>query len=875
MPDRLLTKWQRYLWVFGLAFVVGLSFFLPYMIINKGPFMFFGDFDVQQIPFYRLAHDAIRSGNIFWSWTTDLGSNFIGSYSFYLIGSPFFWLTIPFPSSAINYMMGWLLILKFSCATVTSYALIARFVKNHNFALIGALIYSFSGFGIYNIFFNHFIEPMIFFPLLIIALEECVVNDRKGVLAAAVAVNLTVDYFFFIGELVFLFLYWFLRSLTPDWKMTGKKLISIVVEGLIGLSLSAFLLFPSVLTAISNPRTKETLNGWDNLIYGDVQRYFAILQTFFFPPDLPSRPNFLPNGNAKWASIAAWLPLFGMTGVIAFLQSVKNNWLKRIIYISLLMSLVPILNSVFYAFNSSYYARWFFMPVLMMALATAKALDSTKVNWNRGIKWSMVITLAVSLGIGIAPVKNGENTTYGLAPFPDRFLFWVAVALVSLFVVYLLINMVKRNNKKFVMIATISLCVIISVYANYFLATGISHGYNRQWIKTDLMDQKIVLDDAQNVRTDAIDAMDNMAMFWQIPELQTFQSVVPNSIMTFYPAVGVTRDVASRPDFAKQGLRALLSVRYVLDVNEKKEIGQPGWKFLNTQLKMKADEWDDNTNSFIKKNYQINVWENENYIPIGFTFDNYLTQNDFDTASQDNRDRLLLKGLLLSDKQIKKYGNYFSHFSLNSYPDYSYDALVEDSAALRKTAATYLKHDNTGFTSKIYSTKDTLAFYSVPWEEGWTATVNGKPAAIEKVDVGFMAVKIDGGKENIVRFNYMTPGLIYGVIVTAAGFILLALYLYFWYLRRKNYPKFEEPPTVYAEDEYFADCIEYEDALPLIEKNNWNENENAGNDYEQLDLEKFTSDQSIPNDPPVDQETETDPQEGTPAKTENPDDMQI
>ena len=32
------------------------------VIYEKGNFFFFGDFNVQQIPFYRMAHDAVRSG---------------------------------------------------------------------------------------------------------------------------------------------------------------------------------------------------------------------------------------------------------------------------------------------------------------------------------------------------------------------------------------------------------------------------------------------------------------------------------------------------------------------------------------------------------------------------------------------------------------------------------------------------------------------------------------------------------------------------------------------------------------------------------------------------------------------------------------------
>lgn len=75
---------------FLLALCTAALMFIPFLIIDKGYFIFYGDFNVQQIPFYQMAHDAVHSGDIFWSWTTDLGANFIGSYSFYLLGSPFF-----------------------------------------------------------------------------------------------------------------------------------------------------------------------------------------------------------------------------------------------------------------------------------------------------------------------------------------------------------------------------------------------------------------------------------------------------------------------------------------------------------------------------------------------------------------------------------------------------------------------------------------------------------------------------------------------------------------------------------------------------------------------------------------------------------------
>ena len=94
-----------YLRVFLLCLLTGAVIFLPFIIYDGGYFLFYGDFNVQQIPFYTLAHDAVRDGNLFWNWNTDLGVNFIGSYSFYLLGSPFFWLTIPFPSEVVPYLI--------------------------------------------------------------------------------------------------------------------------------------------------------------------------------------------------------------------------------------------------------------------------------------------------------------------------------------------------------------------------------------------------------------------------------------------------------------------------------------------------------------------------------------------------------------------------------------------------------------------------------------------------------------------------------------------------------------------------------------------------------------------------------------------------
>ena len=146
---------EPYLLVFLVSFAILMIVILPVMIFTGGYFIYYGDFNSQQLPFYYLAHDAVQNGAFGWNWMTDLGANFIGSYSFYLLGSPFFWLTVPFPQEWVLYMIPYLLGLKHAVAALTAYAYIRRFVRSKPASFIGALLYAFSGFQLYNIFFNH------------------------------------------------------------------------------------------------------------------------------------------------------------------------------------------------------------------------------------------------------------------------------------------------------------------------------------------------------------------------------------------------------------------------------------------------------------------------------------------------------------------------------------------------------------------------------------------------------------------------------------------------------------------------------------------------------------------------------------------------
>lgn len=751
--------WKTFL----LALAISTAVFLPFIIYNQGFFIFIGDFNAQQIPFYKLVHQAVREGNFGWSWTTDLGANFIASYSFYNLTSPFFWLTIPFPTHLVPYLLGPLLILKNAFAAFTAYFYLARFVRNKQYAMLGGLLYAFSGFMFYNTFFNHFHEVVVFFPLLLIGMEELVVNNRRGFFAVAVAVNAAVNYWFFIGSAVFCIIYYFFRSTDPTWGMTLKKFFWIAAEAVLGLGLGMFIFMPAVMGILGNPRTTSgnLLTGWNFWVYWHEERYPAILASFFYPPHVPSRPNMFPNHGAKWSSLSGWLPLFGMSGVIAYLLSAKKSWLKKIIIGLFIIAMIPGFNSVFILFNNSYYTRWFYTFVLMMSLATVLSLERRSIDFRRGINWSVGVLIFFTVMIGLTPkVTEGEPTEYGLAS--DMGTFWFYTVLTALFLAATAFIVLRyKKSKHFVRIITVALSVSCVLFGwVYFIDAKNYRAQDNRIIEYGIRGYDMMEfpnDPDQFERVDFLGGIENQGMYWDVPNLQAFHSIVPVSLMEFYPQVGVKRDVSSKPEMHLFELRSLLSVRWL--VAEKTNSGEimEGFTYLH-------DGGD------------FDLYENQHYIPMGFAYEYFIDSYDFESTPKSGRAAILLKGMYLDDAAIARHSDILEpipewELTANSLNDYWRDCEERKAQSSHRFVT-----DNEGFTSSILLDKENLVFFSVPYDDGWSATVNGQPAEIERVNVGFMAVRAPAG-ENEIRFYYHTPGLKTGLIISGISILILAGYL--------------------------------------------------------------------------------------------------
>jgi hypothetical protein len=767
----------------GLCALTAAIFFLPFYILDGGFFHYAGDFNSQQISFYRYMNGFVKGAgypdsafagaphNTF-SWATDLGSGVMNAYSFYLYGSPFFWLSVLLPQSWLPYMMVPLLVLKFGVAGGGAYLYLRRYVKNANYAVLGACLYALSGFAVYNVFFNHFVDVVALFPYLLWALDEAIYEDRHGLFAFWVAVNLLNNYFFFVGQVIFLCIYFVCKLTAKDFRLTGRKFGHLLWESVLGVAMGCLLLFPAVLSLLQNPRTIDLSSGWGFLTYAKVQQYLAILLSWLLPPDSPYLTSVWSEGVIKWTSMTAYLPLCSLAGAMAYWRSRKADSKKRIVAVCAVCALVPVLNSAFYALNSSYYARWYYMPTLILAAMTVNALEDPEVDLDapaRGISWIMLATLVFA----VVPVRDDttETWSFGVLKNQGQFFTVLGFGLLGL-MLYRYLCGIWRQDSRFAQRMTAA----VLVFACAFTMVHIGIGKFGQWhTDSDLVEQDtnalLLKNDLPegDYRIDTYKIHDNIGMWLDKSCLQYFGSTAAPSILSFYPGLGVKRDVRSEPEITNYALRGLLSVEYLITTPEKRESfedeADEGWTYLGD-----VDGYA--------------LYHNDNYVPMGFTYDYYVTEATYEASVKTLRSNLLLRALVLEDEDVEKYSSYLTELPDEMLEDLHYDSYTQDCADRRAHSCSVFQMNNAGFHSEITLEKPNLVFFSVPYDDGFTAYVNGEKTDILRVDEGLMAVLCQPGASSI-DFVYQAAGLSASRVVTAVAIPVWVVYVAY-FVRRKR-----------------------------------------------------------------------------------------
>ncbi|HIU40007.1 MAG TPA: YfhO family protein [Candidatus Aphodocola excrementigallinarum] len=719
---------NKTLLAFLSSFLLGTIIILPNIIEGHGVYSLIADFNVQQIPFNKIMNESIKEGSVLWTWYNELGNSFIGSFSFYNLFSPFNIIGFIFPASWFEYLVGPIFILKYAVAGLTSYLFLKRYVKNKNYAILGSILYSFSGFQLTNMMYYHFHDVVALFPLLLYALDKLVYDNKKFIFGLSVTLLAFTNWFFFIGEVVFVVIYYVIKIATKSYKFKLKTFLNIVFESLLGLCIASIAFIPSILSTMSNARINTDWTLITSLRHA-TNNYLEILRGVLFPPEIMSHRAIVTESN--YQSIEMYLPFVGVILSISYFFKKPKNWDSIFMVILVIIMFIPILNSMFFAFTVTYYARWFYMAILIFSLTSIKCLDEN-ISFKKGIIINVILVIAFVLGCFIYTrlFPNGKFI------YDKNYLIVMIVSyLISIFAL-IIIDSIKKQDLKLKMIY-IMVIIFICFWGNfvtykYKLDSGVSDSDYKEYLNVS---QEINLGKTARINSSS-SCNYNLGLLTKNGDMKSFNSNINGSLFKFYKSIGYERNVSTDLGVENKDLSNFLGAEYIISC------GNDDISYLNYNL--------------IKDSGTFKLYYNKNYKKQGFSVDKFISYEDFNKLGYEDRIITLNDTIVLSKKQINEYQNLFN-----------------ENAIYKKHESKYIKN---GIKSNILSNKSTLAIYTVPYDKGWKATVNGKNTKIEEVDNGFMAIKIDKGKNNI-EFKYFPVGLKLGIIMSSISLITFIIYV--------------------------------------------------------------------------------------------------
>ena len=204
------------------------------------------DLSGQTLEFYN----ALKHGDMFFSWSKSLGTNYIGVFAYY-VSSPFSLLTLLFSDEAMPLCILILTVLKvgFAGLSFTVYG-------TRRFGLKGVLMIIFSSsyaLMSYNLAYSlclMWLDGVIWLPIILLGMERIISDKRWGVFCLSLCVMLISNYYISYMLILFTAIYFLARCFEES--LGGKEflkcLIIYISGGFTAVGMGAFFLLPAFLS---------------------------------------------------------------------------------------------------------------------------------------------------------------------------------------------------------------------------------------------------------------------------------------------------------------------------------------------------------------------------------------------------------------------------------------------------------------------------------------------------------------------------------------------------------------------------------------------------------------------------------------------------
>ena len=220
-----------------------------------------------------------------WDFHIGYGSDIITTLHYYVIGDPLNLLSVFVPKANTEILYESLIIVRLYLAGISFSAYCHKRKKGRYQTLAGSFVYIFCGFALVAAAKHpFFINPMIYYPFVLLGIEKIFAKEKPYVFIIAVAISASSNFYFFYMITILMFLYAVIRYFTlfqeKRIKHFFQQLGKFIWYYLTGLFMACIIFLPVVLELISGNRWKVDRSV--NITYSRTY-YFNFITGFISP----------------------------------------------------------------------------------------------------------------------------------------------------------------------------------------------------------------------------------------------------------------------------------------------------------------------------------------------------------------------------------------------------------------------------------------------------------------------------------------------------------------------------------------------------------------------------------------------------------------
>lgn len=568
---------------YSILFFITCIVIYSYYFISKGSFIWKSDGFTQHFQLFDeyidILHGVLRGeGFSQWDWSIGPGADTITSYGYYVIGDPFVYLGVLFPENLREFSFHLLVFARMWCVGLSYLVFARKFKVSHGAGLLGAFMYTFSFFVIYNAKRHpFFILALIWYPLLCLGVEKILRKESGLLFSIMIAVSAIANFYFFYKLTILTFIYALVRYQMLYGFRNFKQLASFfggcVLHYISGLLISSFIFLPMVDGFL---RSSRNIDGVDiNLFLYHISYYIELVHNLFVPYSY------------LWS--VGGFSIFALFTIV-FLLKVKREKIFSATMILVLgvFLLFPFLGSFMNGLSGPYNRFSFAIP-LFLSLASGQFLEERNKLKVKGLGLLKRILIAFTFFyVTIAIMRN-------------MYVFYISPIIFGWIIWYILVYEIgkdinkEKTNKISVLLVVIVLVNMATNAMNLYYPYGANSISNSVELNTSISRYENLYDGMENLLpeegiyrigvTSRDNQIRNQFIYHNLMGLNSYLSITNAYLSDFAKEMEIASYQIIQP--LRNGLddrriiNHFFSIRYILTEERNEPYLPEGYKVIN------------------------------------------------------------------------------------------------------------------------------------------------------------------------------------------------------------------------------------------------------------------------------------------------------